>query len=146
MGDALERRFLLVTGEASGDLHAARLVAALRELGACRVRGVAGPALRDADVECLVRAEELALLGFSEIVGRLPTLLRIRGLLLEEFARFRPHAVVLVDYPGFNLRLGPALKRRGARLFYYIAPQVWAWHPERAQAMSRWATVCPSSR
>ncbi|HEY3216523.1 MAG TPA: lipid-A-disaccharide synthase [Candidatus Eisenbacteria bacterium] len=138
MGGSLERRFLLVTGEASGDLHAARLVAALRELGTCRVRGVAGPALRDQAVECLVRAEELAVLGFSEIVGRLPALLRTRRLLLEELARFRPHAVVLVDYPGFNLRLGPALKRRGARLFYYIAPQVWAWHPGRARAMSRW--------
>jgi lipid-A-disaccharide synthase len=135
---ALERRFLLVTGEASGDLHAARMVEALRSLGPCRVRGVAGPALRAAGVECVVRAEDLAVVGFAEILERLPKLLATRAALLEEWERFKPHAVVLVDYPGFNLRLGPPLKRRGARIFYYIAPQVWAWHPERAAAMSRW--------
>jgi lipid-A-disaccharide synthase len=135
---ALERRFLLVTGEASGDLHAARLVEALRSLGPCRVRGVAGPALRAAGVECLVPAEELAVVGFSEVVSRLPRLFATRDRLLRECDAFRPHAVVLVDYPGFNLRLGPLLKRRGARVFYYIAPQVWAWHPERARAMRSW--------
>jgi lipid-A-disaccharide synthase len=133
-----ERRFLLVTGEASGDLHASALVRALARLGPARVRGVAGPALRAAGVECVVRAEELAVIGFSEVVSRLPRLLATRRSLLAEFERFAPDVVVLVDYPGFNLRLGPALKRRGARIFYYIAPQVWAWHPERAAAMSRW--------
>lgn len=138
MDHELERRFLVVTGEASGDLHAAHLVEALRQHGPCRVRGVAGPALRAAGVECLVPAESLAVLGFAEIVERLPRLWAARQRLLEECDRFRPHAVVLVDYPGFNLRLGPALKRRGARTFYYIAPQVWAWHPERARAMAQW--------
>jgi lipid-A-disaccharide synthase len=133
-----ERRFLLVTGEASGDLHGSRLVQALARHGRCRVRGVAGPRLRAAGVECVVPAEQLAVLGFSEILARLPRLLATRARLLEEFESFAPHAVVLVDYPGFNLRLGPELKRRGARIFYYIAPQVWAWHAERAQAMSRW--------
>jgi lipid-A-disaccharide synthase len=135
---AVERRFLLETGAASRDLHAARMVESLRSLGPCRVRGVAGPMLRAAGVECLVPAEELAVVGFAEILARVPKLLATRARLLEECDRFRPHAVVLVDYPGFNLRLGPSLKRRGARIFYYIAPQVWAWHPERAQAMSRW--------
>ncbi|HYM80113.1 MAG TPA: lipid-A-disaccharide synthase [Candidatus Limnocylindria bacterium] len=138
MGDGLERRFLLVAGEPSGDLHGARLVAALRDLGRCRVRGIAGPALRAAGVECLARAEDLAVLGFAEIPARLPRLLATRRRLLAELEHFRPHVVVLVDYPGFNLRIGPELKRRGARIFYYIAPQVWAWHPERAAAMARW--------
>jgi lipid-A-disaccharide synthase len=136
--DSSPRRFLLVTGEASGDLHAARLVEALRAHGPCEIQGVAGPRLRAAGVECLIPAEDLAVVGFSEIVARLPRLLATRGRLLEAWRRFRPAAVVLVDYPGFNLRLGPALKRRGARIFYYIAPQVWAWHPERARTMARW--------
>jgi len=138
VGGGVERRFLLVAGEASGDLHAARLVRALQRLGPCRVRGVAGPALRAAGVECLVRMEDLAVLGFAEIVAKLPRLFATRARLLAELRRFAPHAVVLVDYPGFNLRLGPRLKRHAARVFYYIAPQVWAWHPERAAAMSRW--------
>jgi lipid-A-disaccharide synthase len=138
VGGGIERRFLVVAGEASGDLHAARLVEALRALGPCRVAGVAGPALRAAGVEPVAAMEDLAVLGFAEIPARLPALLRTRARLLRALSEFSPHAVVLVDFPGFNLRLGPELKRRGARVFYYIAPQVWAWHAERAQAMSRW--------
>jgi len=102
------------------------------------VRGVAGPAMRAAGVEAIVPMESLAVMGFAEIVARLPALFGARARLLDEFARFAPHAVVLVDYPGFNLRIGPEFKRRGARVFCYIAPQVWAWHPERAAAMGRW--------
>lgn len=138
MDRALERRILLVTGEASGDLHASRLVRALQAKGPVRVRGIAGPALRAAGVESILPAEDLAMVGFSEVVAKLPRLLRARRALLEEWARFQPHVVLLVDYPGFNLRLGPQLKRRGARIFYYIAPQVWAWHEERARAMAAW--------
>lgn len=128
----------MVAGEASGDLHAARLVESLRALGACRVAGVAGPALRAAGVEPIAAMEDLAVLGFAEIPARLPAILRARARLLRALTDFEPHAVVLVDYPGFNLRLGPQLKRRGARVFYYIAPQVWAWHAERARAMAPW--------
>jgi lipid-A-disaccharide synthase len=138
VGDLRERRILIVAGEASGDAHAARLVRALRALGPVRVRGVAGPASRAAGVECVVPMERLAVLGFAEILARLPALLQARRRLLAEHRAFRPDAVVLVDYPGFNLRLGPTLKRLGARIFYYIAPQVWAWHPERAREMARW--------
>lgn len=134
-----ERRILLVAGEPSGDHHAAHLVAELRRLGPVRVRGIVGPELRAAGVEPLVPMEDLAVIGFSGILAKLPALLRARGRVLDELESFRPDAVLLVDYPGFNLRLGPQLKRRGARVFYYIAPQVWAWHPERAQAMARWA-------
>ena len=135
---ARERRLLVVAGEPSGDAHAARLVRALRELGPVRVRAVAGPELRAAGAETVVPQEELALIGFSGILAKLPALLRARRALLAELTTFRPDAVLLVDYPGFNLRLGPELKRRGARVLYYIAPQVWAWHAERAGEMARW--------
>lgn len=140
MGDSVTptKRFLFVTGEASGDLHAARLVAALRAHGRSEVRGIAGPLMRAQGVECLVPAEDLAVVGFVEILARLPRLFTTRDQLLDQYRSWRPDVVVLVDYPGFNLRIGPALKREGARIFYYIAPQVWAWHAERAQAMARW--------
>ena len=133
-----ERRILIVAGEPSGDRHAAALARALAGRTRCRFRGVAGPRMRAAGVEAIVPQEELAVIGFSGVVAKLPALLGARRRLLGEFARFRPDAVVLVDYPGFNLRLGPELKRRGARVFYYIAPQVWAWHAERAAAMAAW--------
>ena len=135
---ARERRLLVVAGEPSGDAHAARLVRALRELGPVRVRAVAGPELRAAGAETVVPQEALAVIGFSGIVAKLPALLRARRALLAEVDTFHPDLVVLVDYPGFNLRLGPLLKRRGARVLYYIAPQVWAWHPERAREMAAW--------
>jgi lipid-A-disaccharide synthase len=133
-----DRRVLIVAGEPSGDAHAARLVRALRSRVACRVFGVAGPRLRAEGVEARVPQEDLAVLGFAEVVAKLPVLWRTRRVLLDAVERERPDAVVLVDYPGFNLRLGPQLRARGARVFYYIAPQVWAWHPERAARMASW--------
>jgi lipid-A-disaccharide synthase len=133
-----ERRLLVVAGEPSGDAHAARLVRALRRTGPWRVRAVAGPALRAAGAEPVMRQEDLAVIGFSGILAKLPALMRARNKLLAEFDRFRPDVVLLVDYPGFNLRLGPELKKKGARVVYYIAPQVWAWHAERAREMARW--------
>ncbi len=135
---ARERRLLVVAGEPSGDAHAARLVRALRACGSVQVRGVAGPELRAAGAATIVPQEELAVIGFSGIIAKLPVILRARRAILDEVARFQPDAVLLVDYPGFNLRLGPELRKRGARVLYYIAPQVWAWHAERAHEMARW--------
>lgn len=135
---ARERRLLVVAGEASGDHHAANLLNSLSAHGPWTASGVAGPRMRAAGVKALVPQEELAVIGFSGILAKLPLLFSTRAKLLAEYDRIRPDAVVLVDYPGFNLRLGPELKRRGARVFYYIAPQVWAWHPERAAEMARW--------
>lgn len=138
MGGPGERRFLIVAGEASGDAHAARLLAAARALGPCRARGVTGPALAGAGAERVADVRDLAVLGFSGVVARLPRIWSAYRRLLAEARAFRPHAAVLVDSPGFNLRLGPALRRLGIPVFYYIAPQVWAWHAERAAAMARW--------
>jgi lipid-A-disaccharide synthase len=133
-----EPRFLIVAGEASGDAHAARMIRCLRALVPGRVRGVAGPALVAAGVEPIADMSDLAVVGFSGVLGRLPRIWKTYRLLLSEAERFRPDVAVLVDSPGFNFRVGPALKRRGIRIFYYIAPQVWAWHPERARAMRGW--------
>jgi lipid-A-disaccharide synthase len=82
--------------------------------------------------------EDLAVLGFSGVVARLPRIWSAYRRLLAAARTFRPHAALLVDSPGFNFRLGPALRRLGVPVFYYIAPQVWAWHPERAAQMARW--------
>jgi lipid-A-disaccharide synthase len=140
VGGSGERRFLIVAGEASGDAHAARLVAAMRGLGVCRVRGVTGPALAAAGAERLVAMAELSVIGFSGVLARLPRIWSAYRRLLAEARDFRPHAAVLVDSPGFNFRLGPALHRLGIPVFYYIAPQVWAWHAGRAAAMARWVS------
>jgi len=102
------------------------------------VRGVAGPALRAAGVETLVDMSDLSVIGLSAVVRRLPTIWRAMRRLEEEALGWRPHAALLVDSPGFNFRIGPWLERHGVPVFYYIAPQVWAWHRERARAMAGW--------
>jgi lipid-A-disaccharide synthase len=132
-----ERRLLVVAGEPSGDAHAGRLVRALSApaAGAC----AAWPGPRCARP---VSSRDPAGGPGGDRLQRHPR--QAAGAparprrLLAEVSSFRPDAVVLVDYPGFNLRLGPELKKRGARVFYYIAPQVWAWHAERAREMARW--------
>jgi lipid-A-disaccharide synthase len=86
----------------------------------------------------IVPQEELSVIGFSGVIAKLPVILRARRAILDDVERFRPEVALLVDYPGFNLRLGPELKRRGVKVFYYIAPQVWAWHAERAAEMAAW--------
>lgn len=138
MGGSPDHRLLIVAGEPSGDVHAARLVAALRGHGAIDVRGVTGPRLEAAGVGRIASMDALSVIGFTGVLRRLP---RIRGVFasLERAVReWRPEAALLVDSPGFNFRLGPKLHRAGVKVFYYIAPQVWAWHPERAAQMARW--------
>ncbi len=138
MVDRAGARVLIVAGEASGDRHAARLVRALAARVPVEVRGVGGPALRSAGAATIVDMSDVNVLGFSGVVRRLPTLLRALRRVRAEAAAFRPHAAVLVDSPGLNFRLGPALRRAGVPVFYYIAPQVWAWHAERARQMAAW--------
>jgi lipid-A-disaccharide synthase len=136
--DAAQRRFLIVAGEPSGDAHAALLTRELQARGPCRVRGVAGPAMRAAGVEPVVAMESLAVMGFAEIVTHLPALFGARARLLESArASLRTRWCWSIT-PASTCGSGPVLKRRGARVFYYIAPQVWAWHPERAAEMARW--------
>lgn len=132
------RRLLIVVGEASGDRHAARLVHALRAHARWEIRGVAGPQLLAEGVTPVVDVAELAVLGFSGVVRRLPRILAALSRLEREARQFRPHAALLVDSPGFNFRIGPRLKVLGVPIYYYIAPQVWAWHASRARAMARW--------
>ncbi len=131
-------RILIVAGEASGDRHAARLVEALRAHGSLEACGVTGPALERSGVRRIADASELSVVGFTGVIARLPRILAVEGAVERAAREFRPQVAVLVDSPGFNFRIGPRLHRLGIRTFYYIAPQVWAWHAERAHQMSRW--------
>ncbi len=131
-------RVLIVAGEASGDRHAARLVESLRAHGPIDAFGVTGPALERAGVRRIAESAELSVVGFTGVIARLPRILAVERAVEHAARTLRPVAAVLVDSPGFNFRIGPRLHRLGIRTFYYIAPQVWAWHAERARAMSRW--------
>ena len=131
-------RVFVSAGEASGDRHAAGLVHALRQRRPdLEVRGLGGPALAAEGATLLARIEDLAALGFSEVVRRLPYFTRLLSKILDDIAAWQPDVVLPVDYPGFNLRLATRARARGFRVVYYIAPQVWAWRPERRPGIKR---------
>ncbi len=127
-----DRRFFIVAGEASGDHHGAALMAAMKQLDpASHFAGIGGTHMQQLGLECLYDADDMALVGFSEVLIRLPFLLRaIRR--TSDFARnWRPERAILIDYPGFNLSLARRLNQSGIPVTYYISPQLWAWREGR---------------
>jgi lipid-A-disaccharide synthase len=128
---------LVVAGEASGDLHAARLVTALAVHGAIAPFGLGGEELTAAGVDLVAESREISVVGITEALRILPRARQIFRLLLKEVERRRPAVALLVDFPDFNLRLARALRRRGVTVVYYISPQVWAWRRGRVRAIAR---------
>lgn len=131
-------RVLLVAGEASGDLHGAALVRALgRRVPGIEVYGVGGAHLREAGMNVLVETDSVATMGFTETFGTIGRLYRAYRRLVRFLDDPRPDLVILVDYPEFNLLLARQAKRRGIPVFYFIAPQVWAWRRWRIEKIRR---------
>jgi lipid-A-disaccharide synthase len=133
-----QRRALIVTGEASGDLHGANLIRAARDVDpGLSFFGIGGRKMRAAGCDIVFPAEELAVMGLVEVVGRLPVIRRafrlLQGLLRGPQ---RPDLVILIDYPGFNLRFAKVAKRAGIPVLYYIAPKVWAWKKGRVKTIA----------
>ena len=132
------RNILVVAGEASGDLHAASLVEALRRLDpAIRFYGVGGEKLRAAGVALLAESSDMAVVGLTEVFFKLPLIMKVMKKLKRSFRAGEPDAAILVDYPDFNLRLARAAHKRGIKVFYYISPQVWAWRRGRIGKIKR---------
>ena len=133
-------RLMIVAGEPSGDAHAAALVRALRaEAPQTQFEffGATGAEMREAGVESIVRSDDLAIMGIVEVARVLPKFWRAYRALRQAATRRRPDAVVLVDWPEFNLRLARALHRSGLRVIYYISPQLWAWRSYRVRNIRR---------
>lgn len=130
---------MIVAGEASGDLHGATLARALRALApGARLYGMGGRAMAAAGVELYVDATGDAAVGGTEAVGGLPALYRAyRRLRATLQGPERPDALVVIDFPEFNLRLAGAARRAGVAVVYFIPPQVWAWRPWRVRLMRR---------
>ncbi len=133
-------RLMIVAGEPSGDAHAAALVRALREAAPesqLDVFGATGPLMRAAGVDSVVQADDLAILGLLEIGRALPKFWRAFKVLKQAAIERKPEAVILVDWPDFNLRLARPLHRRGVKVIYYISPQLWAWRSYRLKTIKR---------
>jgi lipid-A-disaccharide synthase len=128
---------LLSAGEASGDMYAARLATALKERLDVELFGMGGPQMRAAGVEIVTDYAEVAVVGITEIVKHLPSLLQAMERLVMAAEKRRPALAILTDFPGFHLRLARKLKPKGIRSVYYICPQFWAWRPWRANLVRR---------
>ena len=131
-------KLMIVVGEPSGDAHGAALVRALRERnGDLDLFGATGPLMREAGVKTIVDSDELAIMGIVEVSRVLPKFIRAFSKLKSAAIQHSPDAVVLVDWPEFNLRLASAMHRRGLKVIYYISPQLWAWRPRRVSKIKR---------
>ena len=127
---------MIVAGEPSGDMHAAAMVHALRtSRPELQLVGVGGGRLAAEGVELLERAEKIAVVGFVEVIRHLPVLRRLMKALRVRMDMGRVKLVVVIDYPGFNMRVAREAKRRGIPVLYYITPQVWAWHKSRVKEL-----------
>lgn len=128
----------LSAGEASGDLHGARLLRALQGLRpGVRAFGMGGARLVAAGLDPVVRPESISVVGFTEVVEKLPEVLRALSALDAAAVQRSPEAAVLIDFPDFHNLLSRRLRRDGVPLVYYVSPQVWAWRPWRARTIAR---------
>lgn len=135
------REILFVVGEASGDLHAAKVAAALKAAVPSRpLVGTGGDRMRAAGVELLEHSERMAAIGFVEVVRHIPRHWRLLNTLKARFASGRVGLVILLDYPGFNMRVAEAAHAAGVPVLYYITPQVWAWGADRLPKLARWVS------
>jgi lipid-A-disaccharide synthase len=128
---------LLSAGEASGDMYGARLALALKQRMDVEIFGMGGPQMRAAGVEIITDYSEVSVVGITEVLKRLPSLMRAMRRIVEEAERRRPALAILTDFPGFHLRLARKLKPKGIRNVYYICPQFWAWRPWRVNLVRR---------
>ena len=135
----LTRHIILIAGEASGDMHAAHLVKELKRLDpSLSFSGIGGPEMQKAGVEIYQDLTKIAVVGFVEVLKHFSHFKKAFRLILDKIREIRPAGVILVDYPGFNLRLAPKIKNLGIKVIYYISPQVWAWKKNRVKIIQKY--------
>lgn len=140
-------KYFLVAGEASGDLHASRLMRQLKVQDTdAQFRYFGGDAMRAEGGVLLRHYRDLAFMGFVQVIRHLPQILTGMSQCRREIADFQPDAVILIDYPGFNLSMAKWVKRNlpGAKVCYYISPKIWAWKSYRIRQIRRYVDVLMS--
>lgn len=131
-------KFYVIAGEASGDLHGANLIRALREEAPeTQFRAWGGELMENAGAEVVKNYRELAFMGFIEVLLNIRTILRNISFCKNDISAYRPDAVILIDYPGFNLRIATWCREQGIPVYYYISPQIWAWKENRVKRIKR---------
>ncbi|MFC1480872.1 lipid-A-disaccharide synthase [Candidatus Neomarinimicrobiota bacterium] len=126
------RRIFILAGEASGDNHGAALMAAMKTRDPnVTFAGIGGRHMVAEGLDCLEHADKMAISGFSEVIRHLPFMLSVMRKVIKFIRRWNPERLILIDYPGFNLRLVKRLRSSGLKITYYISPQLWAWKENR---------------
>ena len=131
-------KYYVIAGEASGDLHGAGLIRELHAQDAeADIRCWGGDKMEAAGATLVKHYRELAFMGFVEVIRHLPEILRNISFCKKDILEYKPDVLVLIDYPGFNLRIAKWAKEQGIKVAYYISPQVWAWKESRVKAMKQ---------
>ena len=129
-------KYYIISGEASGDLHGSNLIKQLKQLDStANIRCWGGDLMQAAGATLVKHYKELAFMGFAEVIINLPTILRNISFCKNDIKTFTPDVLILIDYPGLNLRIAEWGKQQGYKIVYYISPQVWAWKANRVKKM-----------
>tara|TARA_B100001142_G_scaffold329291_1_gene392074 strand:+ start:2393 stop:3484 length:1092 start_codon:yes stop_codon:yes gene_type:complete len=131
-------RYYIISGEKSGDMHAANMVAELREKDKdIKIRAWGGKKLKEQGAYIVKDIKELAFMGFWEVFINLPSILRNISFCKKDILKFNPDVLILVDYPGFNFRIADFAKSNNIKIHYYISPQIWAWNESRIKKIKK---------
>ena len=131
-------KYYIIAGEASGDLHASNLVAEIKQKDkGAEFRGFGGDLMKAQGVELVKHYRLMAYMGFVEVAVNLRKVLGNIAQCKKDIVDYQPDAVILVDYPGFNLRIADFVHEKGFKVFYYISPQVWAWKRRRVRKIKK---------
>jgi lipid-A-disaccharide synthase len=129
-------KYYIIAGEASGDLHGSNLIKEIKTLDpTASIKAWGGDLMQQAGASLVKHYRDLAFMGFWEVIKNLPTILQNIRFCKQDIEAWQPDVLVLVDYPGFNLRIAEWAKKNGFKVVYYIAPQVWAWKENRVKKM-----------
>ena len=131
-------KYYVIAGEASGDLHGSNLIAALKKLDEnAKIRAWGGDLMKKQGATLVKHYHDLAFMGFVEVLLHLRTILKNFNFCKKDILDFAPDALILIDYPGFNIKVAKFAHEKGIKVFYYISPQVWAWKKRRVYTLQK---------
>jgi len=131
-------KYYIIAGEASGDLHGSNLIKAIHKKDSqAKIRAWGGDLMEAANANVVKHYRDLAFMGFAEVIMNLKTILRNIKECKKDIKNYKPDAVILIDYPGFNLRIAEFAKNLRIKVYYYISPQIWAWKKGRVHQIAK---------
>ncbi len=131
-------KYYIIAGEASGDLHGANLIASLKKKDPyAKIRAWGGNLMKKQGATLVKHYRDLAFMGFVEVLLHLKTILRNLSFCKKDILKFKPDAIILIDYPGFNLKIAKFAHKHNIKVYYYISPQVWAWKKRRVHTIKK---------